>query len=125
LAKSPHSGSVKEWSMLKDPNTKSVPTKPVAKAAPTKPAARAEAMAGQAADRPAPTTATKTTAAKAAPPIAARQPAGRRPSDDLERRIQQRAYELWENEGRPQGREQDHWQQAEREVARRGVSGRI
>ena len=41
--------------------------------------------------------------------------------DELERRIQQRAYELWENEGRPHGREQDHWQQAEREIMGRGA----
>ena len=42
--------------------------------------------------------------------------------DELERRIQQaRAYELWENEGRPHGREQDHWQQAEREITARGA----
>jgi hypothetical protein len=45
-------------------------------------------------------------------------------SGDLEQRIRQRAYELWESEGRPQGREQAHWQQAEREIAGRSASGR-
>ena len=40
---------------------------------------------------------------------------------DLQARIQQRAYELWERDGRPEGRDHAHWQQAEREIgARRG-----
>lgn len=34
---------------------------------------------------------------------------------DLER-IKQRAYELWQQEGQPEGREQDHWDQAVREL---------
>ena len=37
--------------------------------------------------------------------------------DDLQERVRRRAYELWESEGRPAGREHDHWLQAEREVA--------
>lgn len=37
--------------------------------------------------------------------------------DDLYERVQRRAYELWEYEGRPAGREHDHWLQAEREIA--------
>jgi hypothetical protein len=37
--------------------------------------------------------------------------------DDLHELVQQRAYELWEREGRPAGREHDHWLQAEREIA--------
>jgi Protein of unknown function (DUF2934) len=32
--------------------------------------------------------------------------------------IQRRAYELWENEGRPAGRDQAHWLQAESEIAK-------
>jgi Protein of unknown function (DUF2934) len=36
--------------------------------------------------------------------------------DDLHERVRRRAYELWESEGRPAGREYDHWLQAEREV---------
>ncbi len=38
-------------------------------------------------------------------------------SSDLERRIRQRAYELWEAEGQPEGRESHHWTQAEAEFA--------
>lgn len=34
-----------------------------------------------------------------------------------EQRIQQRAHEIWEREGQPSGREQEHWQRAEREIA--------
>ena len=34
--------------------------------------------------------------------------------DDL--RIQRRAYEIWEQEGRPEGRALDHWTQAEQEI---------
>jgi hypothetical protein len=36
---------------------------------------------------------------------------------DLHERIRQRAYQLWEQEGRPEGRAESHWQQAEAEVA--------
>jgi hypothetical protein len=32
--------------------------------------------------------------------------------DDLERRIRERAHRIWEEEGCPEGREQDHWDQA-------------
>jgi hypothetical protein len=32
-------------------------------------------------------------------------------------RIRRRAYERWEREGRPQGRDTDHWLEAERELA--------
>ena len=38
--------------------------------------------------------------------------------DDLQQRVQQRAYELWEREGRPQGREQAHWLQAQHEISK-------
>lgn len=31
---------------------------------------------------------------------------------DIERRIRERAYRIWEEEGRPEGREQEHWEQA-------------
>jgi trimethylamine:corrinoid methyltransferase-like protein len=30
--------------------------------------------------------------------------------------IEKRAYEIWESEGRPDGREQEHWHKAVREV---------
>ena len=36
---------------------------------------------------------------------------------DLQDRIRQRAYELWEASGCPQGREAEHWLQAERELS--------
>ena len=38
--------------------------------------------------------------------------------DDLQQRVQQRAYELGESEGRPEGREQAHWLQAQHEIAK-------
>jgi hypothetical protein len=38
-------------------------------------------------------------------------------TQDREQRIQERAYAIWEAEGRPEGRERDHWQQAEHELA--------
>ncbi len=36
---------------------------------------------------------------------------------DIENRIRERAYEIWEEEGRPEGREAQHWQQAAGEIA--------
>jgi hypothetical protein len=51
-------------------------------------------------------TTTKGTAGKSAAP------------QDVQERIQRRAYELWESEGRPEGRAQVHWRQAELEVTR-------
>lgn len=44
-----------------------------------------------------------------------------RMTDYLER-IRRRAYELWEKEGRPEGRELAHWVQAEQEI-RQGQGG--
>ncbi|AWK86711.1 DUF2934 domain-containing protein [Azospirillum thermophilum] len=38
-------------------------------------------------------------------------------AEDLETRIRQRAYEIWEREGRPEGRRQDHWELAREEIA--------
>lgn len=37
-------------------------------------------------------------------------------AENLEQRIRERAHALWEKEGRPQGRDQDHWRQARREM---------
>ena len=37
--------------------------------------------------------------------------------NDYIRRVRLRAYLIWEREGRPEGRDVEHWQQAEREVA--------
>jgi hypothetical protein len=39
-----------------------------------------------------------------------------------EERIRDRAYALWEQEGRPQGREREHWEQAAREVQDGGAA---
>jgi hypothetical protein len=36
---------------------------------------------------------------------------------ELQKRIRERAYQIWEREGREHGRDQDHWQRAERELA--------
>lgn len=36
---------------------------------------------------------------------------------DQYERIQQRAYEIWENEGRPEGAAARHWEQAQDELA--------
>ena len=36
--------------------------------------------------------------------------------DQQDDRIRQRAYELWEREGRPEGREHAHWAEAAREI---------
>ena len=36
--------------------------------------------------------------------------------------IERRAYEIWERNGRPEGREEEHWRQAEQELA--GGAGR-
>ncbi len=38
-------------------------------------------------------------------------------ASDLDKRIQERAYEIWESEGRPEGRQEEHWQQARTEFA--------
>lgn len=37
--------------------------------------------------------------------------------DDIEKRIRDRAYKLWEEEGRPEGRQEAHWQMAREIVA--------
>ena len=34
-----------------------------------------------------------------------------------EHRIRERAYAIWEREGRPEGREHEHWLRAEAEIA--------
>jgi hypothetical protein len=43
-----------------------------------------------------------------------------------EQQIRERAYAIWEGEGRPAGRADDHWRQAEAEIAHNaaGVSGK-
>ncbi|UEM01971.1 DUF2934 domain-containing protein [Skermanella rosea] len=42
---------------------------------------------------------------------------------DLDR-VRQRAYEIWQQEGQPEGKQQEHWEQAMREVGGdQGVPG--
>jgi hypothetical protein len=38
-------------------------------------------------------------------------------SDERRQQISEKAYRLWQTEGQPQGRDLDHWVQAEREVS--------
>ena len=38
-------------------------------------------------------------------------------TNDLQQRIRERAYEIWENEGCPEGRGAEHWEQACAEFA--------
>jgi len=40
---------------------------------------------------------------------------------DLEERIKRRAYLLWEQDGRPEGRASEYWLRAEAEVAERSA----
>ena len=42
---------------------------------------------------------------------------------DVEERIRKRAYEIWEQEGSPHGREAEHWRQAADEVAAQQTTG--
>jgi len=37
-------------------------------------------------------------------------------AEDEERAIRERAYEIWESEGRPDGRGAEHWNQARAEI---------
>lgn len=42
---------------------------------------------------------------------------GKGPADEAARRqIEQRAYEIWQSEGRPEGCDVDHWLRAEAEI---------
>jgi hypothetical protein len=43
--------------------------------------------------------------------------------EDRSERIRQRAYVIWQREGRPEGREQEHWRQAEAEIEAEDVAG--
>jgi hypothetical protein len=36
---------------------------------------------------------------------------------DRQQRIRDRAYLLWLNEGQPDGRDKEHWEQAEKQIA--------
>ncbi len=56
-------------------------------------------------------------------PIDAINPFPSQEGDTREDRIRRRAHELWEAEGKPAGRESDHWLAAEREEADKERSG--
>ena len=43
-------------------------------------------------------------------------------SDDRERKIRERAYETWQKEGEPHGRDVEHWHRAAGEVDEHGAS---
>jgi hypothetical protein len=62
----------------------------------------------------------KTTAKSAAQPKQTARAAP--PKANLRTEIERRAYELWEAEGRPGGRDQSHWYRAEQELARSHIS---
>ncbi|MDP9132414.1 MAG: DUF2934 domain-containing protein [Nitrospirota bacterium] len=42
--------------------------------------------------------------------------------DDREARIRERAHAIWEEEGRPVGKEREHWERAAKEVDARSQS---
>jgi hypothetical protein len=44
-------------------------------------------------------------------------------SDDREARIRDRAYHIWVEHGRPEGREHDHWLEAQRTIDREQEAG--
>ena len=41
-------------------------------------------------------------------------------SGDMEERVRQRAHELWEQAGRPEGQQDRHWEQASQEIPAEG-----
>ena len=45
------------------------------------------------------------------------------PQDDKERKVRERAHAIWESEGRPHGRDREHWERACREVDDESGSG--
>jgi hypothetical protein len=44
-------------------------------------------------------------------------------TDDRIERIRERAHQIWENEGKPEGRDAEHWEQAKREIDSEGSDG--
>ncbi|MGR3463774.1 DUF2934 domain-containing protein [Limimaricola sp.] len=44
-------------------------------------------------------------------------------ADDREERIRQRAYDLWQREGAPEGRDQDHWHEAVAQIDAEDATG--
>ncbi len=37
--------------------------------------------------------------------------------EDLEQRIRERAYQIWLEQGQPEGRDKEHWERAKEELA--------
>jgi hypothetical protein len=37
--------------------------------------------------------------------------------DDREQRVRERAFQIWIEEGQPEGKDREHWERAEKEVA--------
>lgn len=46
-------------------------------------------------------------------------------TDDIRKEIEVRAYLIWESEGRPYGRDREHWQRAEAEVMAAHMLARV
>ena len=44
-------------------------------------------------------------------------------SNDFIHKVRERAYQIWEREGCPEGRESEHWHRAEQELAHEDASG--
>ena len=44
-------------------------------------------------------------------------------SNEFIRKIRERAYQIWQHEGHPEGRAQEHWHRAERELTGENTSG--
>jgi hypothetical protein len=56
-------------------------------------------------------------------PTALEMDGGRRmDKTELERRISERAFQIWIDEGQPNGRSKEHWEQAKAEVMARGLA---
>jgi len=43
---------------------------------------------------------------------------------DMNERIERRAHEIWEREGKPHGKHDEHWAQAEAEIRAEGEAGK-
>lgn len=43
---------------------------------------------------------------------------------DRQKRVEQRAHDIWVAEGRPHGKHDEHWHRAEREITEEGAGGR-
>jgi len=47
------------------------------------------------------------------------------PDNDRVKLIRERTYQIWTDEGRPEGREDAHWEQAENEIAAEDKHGLV